>query len=142
MCQEGQPTRHTSKQICHGGKDADAVHNPGERDGGGGPVTKDTIQASRKAVYLPDADIIVSGHTHDRWIFPITRTRLKDNGEQILRDQVHLKIGTYKDEFTHGGGWAVEKGMPPKSMGGVWLSMRLERINQSYDVVRITAELT
>ena len=33
--------------------------------GGGGPVTKDVIQTNRKAVYLPDADIVISGHCFD-----------------------------------------------------------------------------
>jgi UDP-2,3-diacylglucosamine pyrophosphatase LpxH len=89
--------------------------------GGGGPVTKDVIQTSRKAVYLPDAKIVVSGHTHDRWIFPISRIRLKENGEQVADEQLHVKLGSYKDEYNPGEGWAVEKGMPPKPLGGVWL---------------------
>lgn len=89
--------------------------------GGGGPVTKDVIQASRKAVYLPDADVLVSGHTHDRNIFPVARVKLKQSGRQVLSEQIHCKLGTYKDEYTDGNGWAVEKGMPPKPLGGVWL---------------------
>lgn len=89
--------------------------------GGGGPVTKDVIQASRKAVYLPDADIVVSGHTHDRNIFPIARVHLQQSGKQVISEQIHLKLGTYKDEYTEGAGWAVEKGLPPKPLGGVWL---------------------
>lgn len=94
--------------------------------GGGGPVTKDVIQTSRKAVYLPDAKIVVSGHTHDRWIVPISRVRLKQNGEQVLDEQLHLKLGTYKDEYTPGKGWAIEKGMPPKPLGGAWLNFSYE----------------
>ena len=39
----------------------------------------------------------------------------------MLSEQIHCKLGTYKDEYTDGNGWAVEKGMPPKSLGGVWL---------------------
>ena len=93
--------------------------------GGGGPVTKDVIQASRKAVYLPDADVVVSGHTHDRNIFPIQRVHLnKKNGNIWLREQLHLKLGTYKDEYSAGEGWAIERGMPPKSLGGVMLNLR------------------
>jgi hypothetical protein len=92
--------------------------------GGGGPVTKDVIQASRKAVYLPDADIVVSGHTHDRNIFPIQRTHLnQNNGKQTLREQLHIKLGAYKDEYTAGSGWAIERGMPPKSLGGVAITI-------------------
>ena len=106
--------------------------------GGGGQVTKDIIQASRKAVYLPDADILVSGHTHDRWIFPIQRVRLNTHGKQSMQEQLHLKLGTYKDEYSAAAGWAVEKGMPPKSSGGIWLEFILER---DPDGVRVRAEL-
>lgn len=95
--------------------------------GGGGPVTKDIIQASRKAVYTPDADVVVSGHTHDSWIFEIPRVRLKANGEQEVEYQTHIKTGNYKDEYTCGGGWAVEKGMPPKKIGSVWMRLFFER---------------
>lgn len=96
--------------------------------GGGGPVTKDVIQASRKAVYLPDADVVVSGHTHDRNIFPIQRIHLnRKTGNTWLREQLHLKLGTYKDEYSAGEGWAVERGMPPKSLGGVMLKVLHQR---------------
>ena len=100
--------------------------------GGGGPVTKDVIQTSRKAVYLPDAKIVVSGHTHDRWIVPITRARLKRTGEQVLDEQLHIKLGTYKDEYTAGKGWAVEKGMPPKPLGGAWLHFKPAKFEMKY----------
>lgn len=109
--------------------------------GGGGPVTKDVIQASRRSVYLPDADILVSGHTHDRWIFPIQRVRLNKGGEQAMQEQLHIKMGTYKDEFTSGQGWAVERGMPPKSMGGVWMSAEIVKKNGNLSVI-LRAELS
>lgn len=90
--------------------------------GGGGPVTKDVIQANRKAVYLPDADIVMSGHTHDRNIFPIERIKLTSSGKEIRATQHHVKTGAYKDEFVDiDHGWAIEKGMPPKSLGGYWI---------------------
>lgn len=100
--------------------------------GGGGPVTKDVIQTARKAVYLPDAKIVVSGHTHDRWIFPISRVRLKESGEQVQDEQLHIKLGTYKDEYLIGEGWAVEKGMPPKPLGGAWLVFKYAKESITY----------
>lgn len=109
--------------------------------GGGGPVTKDVIQASRRSVYLPDADILVSGHTHDRWIFPIQRVRLNKGGQQQLQEQLHIKLGTYKDEFSGGNGWAVERGMPPKSMGGVWMTAEIVKKQGNLSVI-LRAELS
>lgn len=110
--------------------------------GGGGPVTKDVIQASRKAVYLPDADIVVSGHTHDRWIFPIQRVRISRYGKQTLEEQLHLKLGTYKDEYTAGNGWAIERGMPPKATGGMWLKCSMSRDADTSTLINVSAELT
>lgn len=109
--------------------------------GGGGPVTKDVIQASRKAVYLPDADIVVSGHTHDRWIFPIQRVRISRYGIQTLEEQLHLKLGTYKDEYTSGNGWSIERGMPPKATGGMWLKCSMSRNADGSTDFSLSAEL-
>ncbi len=44
--------------------------------GGGGQVTRDMIQASRRAAYLPDPDIVCSGHVHESLTVPIARKRL------------------------------------------------------------------
>lgn len=90
--------------------------------GGGGPVTKDAIQANRKAVYL-DSDIVISGHTHDRWVIPYAKAKLRQNGQVEITNQYHLKSGTYKDEFSSGNGWAIEKGMPPRSLGGAFIKI-------------------
>lgn len=89
--------------------------------GGGGPVTRDVIQTARQAVYLGGADLVVSGHTHDAWELPIMREQLDHVGNPRLDEMVFLKIPGYKDEFSSGNGWAVEKGMPPKPKGAFWV---------------------
>ena len=94
--------------------------------GGGGPVTRGTIQTSRMAVYLPDADIIWTGHTHDEWIMPIQRARLSLHGRPYLDRVLHVRSPGYKDEFSEQNGWAVEKGMPPKPKGALWLLFWME----------------
>jgi hypothetical protein len=94
--------------------------------GGGGPVTRGTIQTSRMAVYLPDADIIWTGHTHDEWIMPIQRARLSLHGRPYLDRVLHVRSPGYKDEFSEQNGWAVEKGMPPKPKGALWLRFWME----------------
>jgi len=90
--------------------------------GGGGPVTRGVIDTNRQAVYLPDADIVINGHTHDSWYMPIARERFDQNAK-ITHDIIHfVRTPTYKDDFGDGsGGWHVETGKPPKPKGCVWL---------------------
>lgn len=90
--------------------------------GGGGPVTADMIQSSRRAMYLPDADIIIHGHTHDQWVREYARKRLSRDG-QIYHDvQTHVKVASYKDGYSDGhSSWEATKGMPPKPLGAYWL---------------------
>jgi hypothetical protein len=88
--------------------------------GGGGPVTRDTIQTARKAVYLPDPNVVISGHTHDRWIVPISRNRISRYGETVDQ-QWHIKTGTYQNAPMNFNGYAIEKGLAPKAGAGIWM---------------------
>lgn len=101
--------------------------------GGGGPVTRDMIQHQRRAVYLPDADIVLSGHTHDKWVYTHSQIKLSPSLVPYLREQVHAKLPTYKEEYGDGyGGWHARRGAPPKPIGAAWLrfywSSREEKI--------------
>ena len=105
--------------------------------GGGGPVTKGTIQASRRAVYLIDADYVFTGHIHEQWIFPIERVKLLATGRELRETQYHVQVPTYKDEYTnHGGGFHHETGKPPKPIGAWWMrfyySQRTGRVEVSF----------
>jgi hypothetical protein len=89
--------------------------------GGGGPVTKGVIQTNRRGIYLPDATFIVGGHVHERWEVDIMRERLKQSGKTVIDTQRHIQLPTYKEEYLQHGGWHVERGAPPKPLGGAWL---------------------
>ena len=92
--------------------------------GGGGPVTKGVIQTNRRAVYLPDADMVFSGHIHESWIFPINRVRINLRGEERAEAQYHVQLPTYKEEFVNmPGGWHHETGKPPKPVGAWWMRL-------------------
>lgn len=105
--------------------------------GGGGPVTRGVIQSNRKAVYLPDAHIVLSGHTHDEWIVPISRTRISDQYQHVVDEQIHVQVPTYKDEYADGyGGWHIETGKPPKPTGALWLCFNNETGKVSFDFLR------
>jgi hypothetical protein len=96
--------------------------------GGGGPVTKGTIQSNRQAVFLPDAGIVVNGHIHENWLLALSRERLSEAGKVSQDIQYHVRTGTYKNDYGDGsGGWHVERGAPPKPMGAVWMRLYYDR---------------
>ena len=88
--------------------------------GGGGPVTKGTIQTNRRAAKAW-ADIYVSGHIHESWVLENVVAKPVDSGRVLLATQTHVQLPTYKQEYTMRGGFHVEKGRPPKPLGGYWL---------------------
>lgn len=96
--------------------------------GGGGPVTRGVIQTNRQAVYLADADMVWTGHTHDSWIVPIARVKLTNDGNRVEHtQQVHFRTAGYKEEYGDGyGGWHVERGGPPKPVGAAWIRFRYD----------------
>jgi len=111
--------------------------------GGGGPVTKDMIQHSRRAMYLPDADIVLSGHTHDQWVAAFERMRLNAQTGQLSKStQWHIKLPTYKDDYGIGsGGWATAaKGMPPKPLGAWWLEFYYDPVSTAVKLRTIQAD--
>lgn len=90
--------------------------------GGGGPVTRGVIQTNRMGIYLPDADIVHTGHTHDAWLVPIERARMTQSDVLKLDRAYHVRTPGYKDEYRDGfGGWHIERGAPPKPTGAAWL---------------------
>lgn len=97
--------------------------------GGGGAVTKGVIQTSRKAVYIPDASVIVSGHIHESWHVPISQERINRNGIPYIEKQHHISTPGYKEEYLAHEGWHIERGSPPKPTGGYWMEVSLSNQN-------------
>lgn len=91
--------------------------------GGGGPVTRGIIQTNRQAVYLADADLVWTGHTHDSWVLPIARVKLNQDCTRIDHTrQLHFRTPGYKEDYRDGfAGWHIERGGPPKPTGAAWL---------------------
>lgn len=90
--------------------------------GGGGPVTRGVIDFSR---YLSDvdADSVVAGHVHQRTLIEASRQRLSPNGIPRVRPMFLVRSASYKSESVTDG-WAVEKGMSSRPLGGWWLLLR------------------
>ena len=89
--------------------------------GGGGRVTRGTLISQRNAEIYGDADIVVTGHIHERWRMEIVREKITDYGKVVLKPQIHLCTSTYKQEYNIQGGWHYERGAPPKPLGGWWV---------------------
>lgn len=104
--------------------------------GGEAPVTRGAIQTNRQAVYLPDADIVVNGHSHNHYYITICRERTADDGRHYFHLQHHLRIPGYNQAYGDGmGGWEVTRGGTPKPIGAIWL--KFERVR---DDIRLVVE--
>ena len=56
-----------------------------------------------------------------------------------MDEQLHVRIGTYKNEHGDGyGGWSVEKGLAPKGLGAVWMRLHIAGTQREY---RLAAEV-
>jgi hypothetical protein len=86
--------------------------------GGNAPVTRGVIQSARRQDFI-DADILVSGHIHTEYLLSRPKVKLNEQGNEVIYEQQHLQLGTYKNSFK--GSWENMKGFPPPSMGGAWL---------------------
>jgi hypothetical protein len=88
----------------------------------GGPVTRGVVQTSRRAVFVSDADIVITGHQHSSYIVPIARIKLSKSNRVEKSEQVHIQVPGYKDEFDDGAsGWANLREHPPRSKGSCWV---------------------
>jgi predicted phosphodiesterase len=88
--------------------------------GGGGEVTKGVIQAQRRAVTYPDARFVISGHVHSSYYVAHEQWRLDRYYRPFAAEQEHYVVGTFKDEFSAGTGYHVEKGRGPRLPSGWW----------------------
>jgi hypothetical protein len=104
--------------------------------GGGGMMSFGTLNTRRQASYLPDADIMVNGHTHDSYYLEMARERLNHHNI-ITRDVVKaIRCPGYKDETTCKEGWATERGHPPKPLGAWWLKFKYGRRGLKCTVIK------
>jgi hypothetical protein len=104
-----------------------------------GEISKGTLGVDRMAKTFPDADIIVSGDNHESWTMEIVQERINNSGKIELREQLHIKLPTYKEEYGDGhSGWHVERNAPPKPLGAYWLRFYFDKDSDSikYEVQR------
>jgi predicted phosphodiesterase len=86
----------------------------------GGVVSGGTHAAPRRAVYSPDADVILTGHIHTEWTRTIARERLTQAGRLVIDEQLHVQTPSLVRGWKPRG-WAQEKGFSPLPTGATWL---------------------
>jgi len=124
MMEKGSSGRRTSVKLKY-------FHGAG----GDAPVTRGVIQTNRQAVYLDGADIVVNGHNHSSYWVPIVKETLTNSGNVIFSTQHHIRIPGYKNEYNDGTrGWAVERGVPPKPLGGTFVTFDVRHTGRGKSV--------
>jgi UDP-2,3-diacylglucosamine pyrophosphatase LpxH len=98
--------------------------------GGNAKRSKGVLQVDIEHKEYPDADIIVRGHTHQKFYYPSTIQR-RIKGHERFKKQVHyIQSGSYVDGIAKGKhGFAVERGFSQTSLGGYWIDMTI-RMNK------------
>lgn len=88
----------------------------------GGVITKGSLAAVRYAS-ISNADLIVSGHTHDHWSMPHAYYDVDGAGQLKVKELDVIKCGTYKEEFESGSGFGPERIVMPKMKRQWWLKL-------------------
>lgn len=112
--------------------------------GGSSPVTKGTINAQRMGADIDGADIIATGHIHQKWTLPGVVETLEDNTSRvILRERIHVQLGSYKCDFRTDGAptWHMQGNRQPKPLGGCWLHFRPAQGDRTIIVTPVATEV-
>ena len=97
--------------------------------GGGAVMTGGVLNASRRAMWLPQPDFVISGHLHrDFGNFPTGQLRVTQGGRVYKFSVRHAQCGAWKNESPSAANWANQKGMHPVPVGpAYWLEARRAR---------------
>jgi hypothetical protein len=91
--------------------------------GGGGIVTKGAINLTRAMEMYGEMDMFSMGHIHENSCRNDVREFLMSHSQKgyfTAHKTTHMALtGTYKEEYGDGSkGWHIERGAPPKPVGG------------------------
>ncbi len=109
--------------------------------GGNAQRSKGILWSQIDTMLYSDADIIVSGHDHNKLHDPSNVVYYLTERGLIKHKSVDwLKLGSYKRNDTSPGigGWEVEKGFLPKKMGGYFGTLDLKTDSKSIRSVENT----
>ena len=95
--------------------------------GGNAPRSKGVLAVDLDQMQFPDAQIIVRGHTHQKWYVPTVVDRISVKGVLYQQRVHHLRTGSYKLLGDRFAGWATEKGFNTPTLAGWWLTATRDR---------------
>ena len=101
--------------------------------GGNAPRSKGVLAVDIDQMQFPDADIIVRGHTHQKWMVPSVVDRCSSNGVLSQQRVSHLRLGSYKKLGDRFGGWSTEKGFNTPTLGGWWLTATRNQVTEKIE---------
>lgn len=112
-------------------KTASFKHKYYHGSGGGGIVTKGALNLTRALEIYEGMDLFTMGHIHENASRNDVREDLEyiaNKGYVLKHKQIHHCItGTYKEEYEDGSkGWHVERGAPPKPLGGRIITLSIK----------------
>lgn len=109
--------------------------------GGGGIVTKGAINLTRAKEMYEGFDCFTMGHIHENAERTDTVSTLTKNYNPINKDLLLLLTGTYKEEYNDGYmGWHVERGAPPKPVGGRLLTLHYHKDQACNRTIKTTSK--
>jgi hypothetical protein len=111
------------KMLMNATQEASFRHKYFHGSGGGGIVTKGAINLTRAMEMYGDMDMFSMGHIHENSCRNDVREFLMSGtkkGYFTTHKTTHMALtGTYKEEYGDGSkGWHIERGAPPKPVGG------------------------
>jgi len=96
--------------------------------GGGSARSKGIMSADDQQLTCPDADVITSGHDHNKWYLPVNVERYRKNLEPYQTSVHHIRSGSYKLKDRNIG-WEVQKGFRTPRLGGWWIDVNYMKIH-------------
>jgi len=96
--------------------------------------SKETYSGQVWCVTVPNGTVVarrngkctITMNSHNAYYVPIIQESVSDSGKVIFSTQHHIRTPGYKSEYNDGtAGWAVEKGMVPKPLGGAFVTLRI-----------------
>ena len=120
--------RHTSKWWYHHGY------------GGNAKRSKGVLNADLDIGQNPWADVITSGHDHQKWHLPYNIKNLDDRNDCWKIKNINvLKSGSYKKK-SEAFGWEVEKNFNEPTLGGWWVKYKFKKDGKTKKLVKEVLE--